>query len=100
PVVINDFYAPRALNQWYWMDDDGWVPYSGDQNIQIDTAFTKGEKTIKLVGGANSYEVDINSMTQKNTATQHKRKVMRSSLSEWVYYSGYYYNLKTDICTV
>eukprot|EP01118_Nematostelium_gracile_P000235 TRINITY_DN10230_c0_g1_i1.p1 TRINITY_DN10230_c0_g1~~TRINITY_DN10230_c0_g1_i1.p1 ORF type:complete len:262 (+),score=83.72 TRINITY_DN10230_c0_g1_i1:52-837(+) len=46
---------------WAWKGDDDWVPYSEEDQKKLETAFEKGQKTLKL---NKTYKVDLKKMFQ------------------------------------
>lgn len=83
----------EATNQWFWQEDNGvYMPYDPDQNNQIELAFHTKQPSVKVVGDLNqvkngsNYEVDFQTMKQRNLATNWERSVAFNLLpvEKWV----------------
>uniref|UniRef100_A0A673LLN1 Poly [ADP-ribose] polymerase n=1 Tax=Sinocyclocheilus rhinocerous TaxID=307959 RepID=A0A673LLN1_9TELE len=76
PVADSGSEASDAKTIWEWKGYDGeWEPYPPKVCVQLDTAKQSGEKLVSLVLGTG-YEVDLVKMTQTNTVTKYKRKIL------------------------
>ena len=71
---------------WEWDDDPQhtgkWVPYSQEQNSELNTALTAGTRTIYLHTLLGSYVIDLVAMTQTKAATGFKRAIRRQQVDD------------------
>eukprot|EP00761_Pharyngomonas_kirbyi_P005308 gb/GECH01005313.1/.p1 GENE.gb/GECH01005313.1/~~gb/GECH01005313.1/.p1 ORF type:complete len:1398 (+),score=234.61 gb/GECH01005313.1/:1-4194(+) len=83
--------------QWYWCEDnDEFIPYDTDQNVQIEMAFQNNQRQCQVVGDRNGrqngfqYDVffdgndGLPKFKQQNTKTYKLRSLQFKELGSWV----------------
>lgn len=67
-------------NQWYWYDDNTFLPYSSIENQRIEELFFKRHTTIEMNIGKFSYTINTDLMIQTNQLTKKERPIRRISI--------------------
>ena len=67
------------MAKWVCITEQGWIPYSDDDNGKIEAALNSGAQHIDLSFNSNSYRIDFATMNQINQSTMISRNVQRIS---------------------
>ena len=77
---LNPNHPPsEAPSTWMCELNEESQPYPPEVNLLIDMAYRGGEQTVTVDMFDAEYEIDFDSMTQRNTATDHKRNITREA---------------------
>lgn len=64
--------------QWWWQNDDmQWHEYHPTLNTRLEAAFVAHEPSVTLSHGTESYEVNFQTMLQRNRRSEFQRRVKR-----------------------
>jgi len=66
---------PSGANQWYWEDDDDWVPYDVYTNAAIQKAYSSADSHYNLTCPSGSFKISFKKKVQKNTMTGKERRI-------------------------
>ena len=71
--------STQSKFQWYWFNDDKYLPYSSKVNECIESAFQRNASTEMSIG-AHNYTINTTKKWQVNKATTKVRKIQRKEL--------------------